>query len=238
MLLASNIPLRLAGNLTAGRRRREFIPSISASASRLEDRALLSAAGGSAHAAVAAHNLADTPTGQHVTAMFESILHTAPTQQQVTRWVQRIRAGTSIKVLQRQLTAEARMQASMPATAANPIVITVPSSSSSFPRRVTLTVTLPAGLTSSVVGVVNGSLAGKSGVRQVPPGATLTVTFTGGTSFFPFPTVTVTRPIRIVGRPTSTGTTGSRPSPPVNPSPSPLPISPLPIGSLPIGPLR
>jgi len=207
MLLASSITRRLAGDHTARRRRREFTPSISESASRLEDRALLSAAGGPAHAA-AAHHLADTAAGQHVTAMFESILHTAPTQQQVTQWVQKIRAGTSINVLKRQLTTEARLQAAT----ANASVASVSSSSVRPTRTRAAATSLPAGATSSVVGSVNRSFTGNSGVRQVPIGVAFSVGSPGILSqsvSFTTGTATPTRRIPFTGFPTGTRITGT-----------------------------
>src|SRR5262249_25342570 len=143
MLRTSKIALPLAGHHPPRRRRRQFTPSIGESASRLEDRALLSAAVGSAHAAMAAHNLANTPAGQHVTALFQSILGTNPTQQQVTQWVHKIRAGTSINVLKRELIADARLQN----MAAGIQVVTVSSSSASPTRVGTSAGNLPAGLT-------------------------------------------------------------------------------------------
>src|SRR5262249_50391432 len=130
MLRTSKMILPFIGLHPPRRRRRQFTPSIGESASRLEDRALLSA-GGSAHAAMAAHNLANTPAGQHVTAVFQSILHTDPTQQQVTQWVHKIRAGTSINVLKRQLIADARLQTGAAGTQAVMV-----SSSSASPTRV------------------------------------------------------------------------------------------------------
>ena len=72
---------------------------------------------GLAHQAAAA-NLAATPAGRHVTAMFESILNTAPTQQQVTQWVHELRAGTPLHALKRQLTVEARAAATTKAAVA------------------------------------------------------------------------------------------------------------------------
>src|SRR5690348_4905848 len=89
--------LGLTGDATTRRRRHQFVPSMAGSTSCLEGRTLLSGAGRTAHHAAA--NLAETPAGRRVTAMFESILHTAPTSQQLTRWVHRLHNGVRAKVL-------------------------------------------------------------------------------------------------------------------------------------------
>jgi len=126
MLRAWKITLPSAGRHTSRHRQHQFVPAITGAASCLEDRALLSGAAGSAHHAAAA-NLADTPAGRHVTAMFESVLNTAPTQRQLAQWVHKLHAGTSVTALHRHLVAEARTQASMQAAiAADPTVTVSP----------------------------------------------------------------------------------------------------------------
>jgi hypothetical protein len=219
MLRASKITLPFAGNHTSRRRQHKFVPSITGAASCLEDRTLLSGAAASAHQAAAAA-LAETPAGRHVTAMFESILNTAPTQHQVTQWVHEIRGGKSINALKRQLTTEARAEAATKAAiAADPTVsvsptgmVTVggtstgssttgsvlPSStiggnlpSSTVPLGVAAS--LPAGLTSGVVGMFNsasptvtvsnlGVASINSGISQLPIGTTFSSSTGTGTS--------------------------------------------------------
>jgi hypothetical protein len=92
------------------RRQRRCIPSFTDSSSCLEDRVLLSAAGGMAHTAEIARNPADTKVGREVTNLFESILHTNPTSAQLTRSIHELRSGMSVVALRKDLTAEARAQ--------------------------------------------------------------------------------------------------------------------------------
>src|SRR5262245_62812759 len=110
MLRAIKTILRHADHQTRCRRPRHCIPSLPESASSLEDRVLLSAAGGKAHTAEVAQNLANTKAGKEVTNLFESILQTNPTGAQLTRLVHELRSGLSIKALRKELTAEARAQ--------------------------------------------------------------------------------------------------------------------------------
>ena len=90
------------------RRQRRCVPSLRESASSLEDRVLLSGAGQNTHAADVAKPMVDTAAGQRVTALFESILHTDPTGQQLTHWVHELRSGVGANVLRKDLTAEAK----------------------------------------------------------------------------------------------------------------------------------
>src|ERR1700733_3553742 len=115
MVRASKISLSSKGNHIS-RRRNQFTPSVAGSASCLEDRVLLSGAGGKA--AEVARPLADTPAGHRVTAAFESILGTNPSGAQLTRWVHKLHSGASVKALDRDLRVEARAQASAAVTAA------------------------------------------------------------------------------------------------------------------------
>lgn len=78
---------------------------------------LLSGAGGKA--AEVAKPLADTAAGHKVTSLYESILHTAPTTQQLTTWANKIRHGVSAKVLRKDLTTEAKTQANAAIAAAS-----------------------------------------------------------------------------------------------------------------------
>jgi len=94
-------------DLISRRHRRQFAPSITTATSCLEDRVVLS--GGGAHAA--ARPLADTPAGQKVANLFESMIHTAPTSQQLTHWVNKLRHGGNLKPLRKDLAAVARAQA-------------------------------------------------------------------------------------------------------------------------------
>ena len=87
MLRAFKVVPPSASDRAPCRRRRRCIPSLGESASSLEDRVLLSGAGHGAPAADVARPLAETAAGQHVTALFQSILHTDPTGQQLTHWV-------------------------------------------------------------------------------------------------------------------------------------------------------
>jgi hypothetical protein len=105
-------------------------PTLSGSASFLEDRVLLSGAGAKAHAAEVAHpaaqNLANTHAGQVVTGLYESILGTNPTSAQLTSWVHKLRSGVSSKVLRKDLLATARSE-QLQASAAGVVAIDVSS---------------------------------------------------------------------------------------------------------------
>jgi hypothetical protein len=104
-------------------RRRRCIPSLPERASCLEDRVLLSAAGGKAHTAEVAQNPANTKAGKEVTNLFESILQTNPTGAQLTRLVHEMRGGLSIKALRKDLTAQARAQQGAAAQAPMNVVV-------------------------------------------------------------------------------------------------------------------
>ena len=108
MLCAFKMFRRQAAHHARSRRQRRCIPSLTEWASCLEDRVLLSAAGGKAHTAEIAPNPADTKVGREVTNLFESILQTNPTSAQLTRSVRELRSGMSVVALRKDLTAEAR----------------------------------------------------------------------------------------------------------------------------------
>src|SRR5262249_2838871 len=159
-------------------------------ASSLEDRVLLSGAGHTAHAAEVARPLAETAAGQRVTALFESILNTAPTGQQLAHGVHELRSGAGAKVLRRELSAE-RARASMRAQAARNVMVSSdppPSGAARRPGRAIPAAPLPNGLNS-----VDASAASKGlNVRQVPAGMAISLRFS------PRPTPTA-----------DTGTTGT-----------------------------
>jgi hypothetical protein len=110
MLCALKTILRQAAHHARCRRPRRCVPSLPESASCLEDRVLLSAAGGKARAAEIAPNPVDTKAGKEVVNLFESILHTNPTSAQLTRSVRELSNGMSVVALRKDLTAEARAQ--------------------------------------------------------------------------------------------------------------------------------
>ena len=112
-----------ADNQTPRRRQRRLVPSLSESASYLEERVLLSGAAEKAHAAEVAHpaakNLADTHAGQVVIGLFESILGTDPTSAQLTKDVHQLNGGGGAKALRKELVATARRQQSQASPVAN-----------------------------------------------------------------------------------------------------------------------
>jgi uncharacterized membrane protein YgcG len=114
MFFGLKMSLRPVGDHTPRRRERRCVPSLSASASCLEDRVLLSGAGEKAHAAEVAHpaakNLANTHAGQVVTGLFESVLGTDPTSAQLTNWVHKLQSGVNAKTLRKDLVATTRSQ--------------------------------------------------------------------------------------------------------------------------------
>ena len=101
MLRAFRKILPLADDHARSRRRRQCIPSLPERASCLEDRVLLSAAGGMAHTAEMAPNPADTKVGKEVASLFESILQTSPTGAELTQLVHKMRSGTTVTTLRK-----------------------------------------------------------------------------------------------------------------------------------------
>jgi hypothetical protein len=160
------------------RRRRQFIPSIAESASRLENRVLLSGAHQAAHAAEVAKPLADTSAGRRVTSLFESILHTTPTSQQLTQWVRKLHHGVSAKVLRKDLTAQARIQTAAGITAMaishDPVISspTVALSASSASVTGGISSFLPEGSSVQPITYTTGK------ITQVPVGMVISRAFT------------------------------------------------------------
>ncbi len=177
MLRAFKVVPAPARDLTTARRQRRCIPSICESASSLEDRVLLSGAGHHAAAEVG-RPMAETAAGQRVTALFESILHTDPTGQQLNHWVHELRVGVNVNSLRKDLTAEAQAGSGTPASATMDLVIgSDPSASASGAASRAggggVASLLPDRLNSS-------SAANGLDVRQLPRGMSLTVGHTGG----------------------------------------------------------
>jgi len=192
------------------RRRRRCIPSLSERASCLEDRVLLSAAGGQAHAAEVARNPAHTRAGKEVVNLFESILQTSPTGAQLTRWAHKLRDGMSVAALRRDLTAQARAQQGTQAS----MNVTMISGDPTAPA--TRTMGRAGGEATISIQMMEarsnptGPNVVQRGISQIPPGMTFTVTF--------------------APRPTPTSGVGSpaAPSMPASPSPTPPAMSPMP----------
>jgi hypothetical protein len=162
--------LGLTGDPSPRRRPHRFVPSLAQSTSCLEGRTLLSGAGSTAHHAAA--NLAETAAGRRVTALFESVLHTAPTSQQLTRWVHKLHSGVSAKVLRKDLVAQVRTQQGLQASAAaSASIISGQSSTSSSGHS---TANGSSGLPSFVRNGTNSSAVSPSAV-QVPGGARLSL---------------------------------------------------------------
>src|SRR5436309_2951058 len=74
-----------AGSDTSRRGKRRFVPSLTGSASCLEDRVVLNGGGQFSSVDEAAQALANTRAGQTVTNMFQSILMTNPTNAQMVQ---------------------------------------------------------------------------------------------------------------------------------------------------------
>jgi hypothetical protein len=209
--------LGLTGDAIPRRRRHRFVPSIAESASCLEGRALLSGAGGAAHHAMAAHhaaaNLADTAAGRRVTALFESILHTAPTSQQLARWVHKLHSGLSAKVLRNDLLAQVRAQQGLQASAtANASIISGRFSTSTSTRSAAGTANGSRGLPSFLRNGINSAAVSRSAV-QVPSGVTfsLPASSTAFSKSFTFiqPTTTATTGTTTAITPATMSTTSS-----------------------------
>jgi hypothetical protein len=119
--------------------------------------------------------MAETAAGQRVTALFESILHSAPTGQQLTHWVHELRSGVGANVLRKDLTAQAKAQAATPTSAAMNVVIgggssASASSAANITGRADVAAVLPNGANSAVA-------ATGLNVRQLPAGWSFTVSF-------------------------------------------------------------
>ncbi len=201
-------------------RRHRFIPSLPESASCLEDRVLLSAAGEKAHAAEVSTNVANTQAGKEVANLFESILQTNPTGAQLTQLVHKLRSGMSVKTLRMDLTAEAQAErggqspASMNDTTMNG---DLPASASASTRSADAGMLIPPGLSAPT-----DTIGSPIDLSQVPAGMRLSRSFTstptststsGGSAATPMPTNS---------SPTST------PRPTATPTPTPTPMSPTP----------
>jgi len=158
-------------------RRRRCIPSLLERASCLEDRVLLSAAGGKAHAAEVARGPADTRAGKEVINAFESILRTSPTGAQLAQLVHQLRDGMSVAALRRDLAAEAGAQ---PGTRAPMNVVII---SGDPPAPATGTTVPAVGEATIPIGIMLGQLGttGPNGaqvdVSQMPAGTRLAAGF-------------------------------------------------------------
>jgi hypothetical protein len=100
---------REASSHTSRRGRRRFVPSLSGTASCLEER-VVPAGGQAANLAALAQALADTGAGHVVTNMFQSILMTNPTAAQLVRDVRRLRGGLGVNALRNSLFSSAQRQ--------------------------------------------------------------------------------------------------------------------------------
>jgi hypothetical protein len=135
------------------RRQRRCLPSLSGSASRLEDRVMLSGAS-AAEVAKTAARVENSHAGKVVTTDFEAILGTAPTSAQLVSWVDKLHSGTSAKALTKDLKATAAAGALI---AADPPVTAVVVSNN------------PSAAASSSVGAVTmGALAASASASAVP----------------------------------------------------------------------
>ena len=194
------------GDDPARRLRRRCIPSLSERASTLEDRVLLSAAGGKAQAAEVARNPADTRAGKEVTNLFASILQTNPTGAQLTHMVHELRSGMSVAALRRDLTAEARGQQGIRV----PMDVVSVNGGPSAPVART-TGTAGGGVTIPKMPGLSGSTSpgvARGGVSQIPTGMSISLNLDPG-------------PTSGVGGPAATPM-------PANPSPMPPMMSPMP----------
>jgi hypothetical protein len=196
------------------------VPSLPESASCLEDRVLLSAAGGKAHAAEMAQNPADTKAGKEVTNLFESILQTNPTGAQLTRLVHEMRGGLSVKALRKDLTAQARAQWGVPAPASmNDVTVQGGSRASAGAST-----TSAAAGTMNQLSIMQGlsaptdNIVSPVHVSQMPLGMSISISFAPAAA----PTMS---------SPTPTPTASPTPTPTPTPSPTPVmsPPSTMPV---------
>jgi hypothetical protein len=99
-----------AGSHPSRRGKRRFVPSLTSSASCLEDRVVLNGGGPFASVDQAAQALANTRAGQTVTNMFQSILMTNPTNAQMVQNVRRLRNGLGTNGLRNLLFSSAQRE--------------------------------------------------------------------------------------------------------------------------------
>jgi hypothetical protein len=203
-------------------RRRGFTPSLLESASGLEDRVLLSAAGGKVHAAEVSTNMANTAAGKEVTNLFESILQTTPTGAQLTNLAHKLHSGMSVKTLRKDLTAEVQAEQGAQAPGSM-IAVTMdgdPSASAEGSTRSAAVTLMPPGLSAPTNPIVS-----PVDLSQVPAGMRFSRSFTsppsptstsGGTAVPSTPTTS---------SPTATPSPTPTPTPPAM-SPTPTPMSP------------
>jgi hypothetical protein len=219
MLHSVRMMLFPANDHPGRRRQRRCIPLLPGLAACLEDRVLLSAAGGRAHAAEMATNPADTKVGKEVVRLFESILQTNPTTAQVTQFVHKMHSGMTVSAMRKDLIAEARIQPNTGAT--NVVIMNGGSSAPSATASAGSTIT--AAMFSARSGMPQSMLT--SSVSQVPAGMSLSLTLTSATTS----TSTAASPAGTSTSTTSSPTsTASSPTSTPTPSPTPAPMSPTP----------
>jgi hypothetical protein len=259
MLRVLEAILRRAGGQARRRRPRRCIPSLSESSSCLEDRMLLSAAGGSAPAAEVGRDLAETRAGKEVTGLFQSILRTDPTGAQLTRFVRELRGGIGVRALRKELIAGAAMPGATPAPG-SPMVVVVGGRASAPAMAATGAAaagTIPAA--SMMPGLAGASRTNTSPIHvsQMPagvrisrgsaPASSRTGTLTpasGGTSSSSSMSAPMGSTSTMTGMGSTMSPTGSMGSAAASAGAgtsggtiSPLPVSPLPVTPLPIAPL-
>jgi hypothetical protein len=184
MLCAFKMFLRQATHHARSRHQCRCIPSFTESATCLEDRVLLSAAGGMAHTAEIARNPADTKVGREVTNLFESVLHTNPTSAQLTQSVRELRSGMSVVALRKDLTAEARARQGARAQPSMNVVVI-----NGHPSAPAMTSTRSAATGTSIpVTLMPGPPAPAdmdvplTKLSQIPPGMSVSLSFSPSSS--------------------------------------------------------
>jgi hypothetical protein len=184
MLRAFKTFLHHADDPARCHRPRRCIPSLPELASCLEDRVLLSAAGGKAHAAEVAQNPADTKAGKEVINLFESILQTNPSGAQLTRLVREMRSGLSVAALRKDLTAEARaQQGAWALPSMNAVVINGHTPANATTRtRSAATGTLNPAATMPSLSALTGSIVSPINAPRVPLGMSISFSFGAATT--------------------------------------------------------
>lgn len=183
MLCAFKTFLRQATHHARSRHQRRCNPSFTEWATCLEDRVLLSAAGGKAHTAEIAPNLVDTKVGREVTNLFESILQTNPTSAQLTRSVRELRSGMSVVALRKDLTAEARaQQAARAQPSMNGVVINgdPPASAMNSTRAAATGASIPVSLMPGPPAATDTDVPRFIQLSQIPAGMSVSLSFAPG----------------------------------------------------------
>ncbi len=208
MLRALNTILPFAGQHISRRRQHQFVPSISGSATALEDRTLLSAGAGVAHEAAVVHHAAAArhhhAAGHHHVAAH----HHAAAHHHHAAVAHHSASLSKQQKLQIIASRNAAVIADDPVITTSNVTGTV--SPSSTTGNAASTISLPAGLVGFST-LSNSPLVTTGGLncRRCPPATTSRCRSGGARRPRPAPALSLRRPWRTCSMPSSTGTSGA-----------------------------